>query len=61
MGADGMVWRKASRSHDDGDACLEIASTPDVVILRDSKAPNGAKLIMGRQDFRRFTDALKDT
>jgi hypothetical protein len=54
-----MVWRKASRSHEDGDQCAEIAATGGV-ILRDSKAPNGPKLILGRRQFSRLADALKN-
>jgi len=53
-------WRKASRSHDDGDACVEKASTSDVVLIRESKDPNGPKLTMSRQNFIRFAYGLKN-
>jgi hypothetical protein len=43
------TWRKASHSHDDGDACVEIASTSKVILLRDSKNPNGPKLILSER------------
>jgi len=53
-------WRKAYRSHDDGDACVEIASTGNVVLFRDSKDPNGPKLMLSRQSFQRFACDLKN-
>jgi hypothetical protein len=55
------AWRKASRSYDDGDQCVEIASVAEVVAIRDSKDPDGPKVTMSRQDFRRFANALKNT
>jgi uncharacterized protein DUF397 len=54
-----MDWRKASKSHEDGDQCVELASDPDGVALRDSKDPNGPTLIMSRNEFLHFAEALK--
>ncbi|XVQ09887.1 DUF397 domain-containing protein [Spirillospora sp. CA-255316] len=52
-------WRKASRSGSNGGHCVEVASTPSTILIRDSKDPEGPKLPITRQDFRRFTDAIK--
>lgn len=59
MDLSGVVWRKSSRSHDDGDACVEIATSVDVMLVRDSKDPNGPKLIISRSDFRHLANTLK--
>ncbi|TDB85141.1 DUF397 domain-containing protein [Actinomadura sp. KC216] len=53
-------WRKASRSHDDGDQCVEVAAILDVVAIRDSKTPDGPKLIIGSSDFQQFVRLLKN-
>ena len=55
-----LIWRKASKSHEDGDQCVEIASASAVVAVRDSKNPDGPVLIFGRNEFRRFASALKN-
>lgn len=53
------VWRKASRSHDDGDQCIEVASAIEVIAIRDSKDPNGPKLLVSRGEFLRIAEILK--
>ncbi|GAA1897397.1 DUF397 domain-containing protein [Actinomadura bangladeshensis] len=54
------VWRKASRSTSNGGNCVEVASVPGTTAIRDSKDPSGPKLIMSHNDFRRFTEILKN-
>ena len=54
-----VAWRKASHSNESGDACIEMASTPGAVAIRDSKDPEGPKLIMSRGDFRHLAETLK--
>ncbi|MUN36716.1 DUF397 domain-containing protein [Actinomadura litoris] len=54
-----VVWRKASRSTVENDNCVELALATGVVAVRDSKDPEGPKLILSRSDFRRFADRLK--
>jgi hypothetical protein len=61
MDLNGAAWRKATRSHEDGDQCVEIASVAEAVAIRDSKDPDGPKVTMSRQGFQRFTNALKNT
>jgi hypothetical protein len=40
------VWRKSSFSNGSGGACIEVArNLPGVVAVRDSKDPDGPKLI----------------
>lgn len=35
------VWRKSTHSGGNGGECVEVAITPDVVGIRDSKCPDG--------------------
>lgn len=55
-----FVWRRASRSKEDGSNCIELAESAGVVVIRDSKDPAGPKLIIGHSEFRRFAAALKN-
>ncbi|RFS86557.1 DUF397 domain-containing protein [Actinomadura spongiicola] len=55
----GEIWRKASRSHEEGDACIELASINAVIVIRDSKDPNGPTLALSVSAFQHFTSALK--
>ncbi|QKW38852.1 DUF397 domain-containing protein [Actinomadura sp. NAK00032] len=59
MPSSAAVWRKASRSHDDGDQCIEVPSTWGCVVVRDGKDPSGPKIAMSRDDFRGLTEVLK--
>ncbi|MBE1533678.1 DUF397 domain-containing protein [Actinomadura algeriensis] len=52
-------WRKANKSGENGGACVEVASVVNVVAVRDSKDPDGSKLVVSRRDFRRFTEVIK--
>jgi hypothetical protein len=52
-------WRKASRSTVQNDNCVEVAGIPNAVALRDSKDPNGPKIIISHNEFRHFASALK--
>ncbi|MGI5207025.1 DUF397 domain-containing protein [Spirillospora sp. CA-108201] len=55
-----VAWRKASRSTAEGDNCVEIAGISQAVAFRDSKDPDGPRLIIGHSEFRRFAAALKN-
>lgn len=50
-------WRKSSYSGSNGGQCVEVAvNLPEIVAVRDSKDPDGAKLVFataGWQDFLR--------
>jgi hypothetical protein len=60
MDLSSATWRKASRSSDAGDNCVEVASVPSIVALRDSKDPDGGHILVSRKDFRHFTETLKN-
>jgi hypothetical protein len=53
-------WRKASYSSTNGGACVEVAGNlPGVVAVRDSKDPEGPKLVFSPDEWRSFTAGMK--
>ncbi|MFG1956045.1 DUF397 domain-containing protein [Nonomuraea sp. NPDC049028] len=60
MDLSGAVWRKSPRSSDNGGQCVEVATNlPGVVAVRDSKDPEGPKLIFTPAEWRTFITGLK--
>jgi hypothetical protein len=59
MDLNDLLWRRASRSASNGGECVELASAPGVVAVRDSKDPEGPKLVVGRDEFAVLIAALK--
>ena len=54
------VWRKSSYSAGNGGDCVAVARTlPAAVAVRDSKDPDGPKLIFTVPDWAAFTTALR--
>ena len=54
------IWRKSTRSSDNGGLCVEVATNlPGVVAIRDSKNPLGCVLVVGTDAFAQFTAAVK--
>jgi hypothetical protein len=53
------TWRKSTRSSGGGSNCVEIASLPRVVAVRDSKNPEGPALIITPTAFRDLADGIK--
>ena len=54
------VWRKSSYSAGNGGACVEVARTlPAAIAVRDSKNPDGPKLIFTKADWAAFTTAIR--
>ncbi|MEV5407541.1 DUF397 domain-containing protein [Thermopolyspora sp. NPDC052614] len=54
------VWRRSSRSSDNGGLCVEVATNlPGVVAVRDSKNPNGPTLLFSPTEWRTFISELK--
>lgn len=56
---DDVTWRKSRRSNDQEGACVELASFPDGVGIRDSKDPDGPKLVLDSTAFRALLTDLK--
>ena len=52
-GPDGIVWHTSSYSGNGGD-CVEVATTPDAVLVRDSKDRNGPALTVPTSDWWAF-------
>ena len=51
-------WHKSSYSGQNGN-CVEVAmNSPGLVAVRDSKSPDGAKLMLSSAAWRRFVGAL---
>lgn len=56
------MWRKSSRSGDNGGACVEVArNLPHIVAVRDSKNPHGPVLIISRDEWISFITRLQAT
>ena len=54
------VWRKSSYSGGNGGDCVEVArGLPAAVAVRDSKDPDGPKLIVTVADWAAFTTAIR--
>jgi hypothetical protein len=53
------VWRKSSYSGSNGGDCIEVAPLPAAIAVRDSKDPDGPKLIFTPQAWAAFTAAIR--
>ncbi|MCF6473868.1 DUF397 domain-containing protein [Nonomuraea sp. MG754425] len=55
------LWRKSSRSSDNGGQCVEVAmNLPGVIAVRDSKDPDGPKLLFTRDEWKAFIGGVMD-
>ena len=53
-------WRKSRRSNDTG-ACVEVAAPlPGIVVIRDSKNPDGPVLRLTRTEWSAFLASVRD-
>jgi len=60
MDLTGAQWRKSSYSGNGGATCVEVArNLPGVVAVRDSKDPEGPKLIFSPAGWRAFATSVK--
>jgi Domain of unknown function (DUF397) len=57
--SDGLSWRKASISVNNG-ACLEVAPYAQGVAIRDSKDPGGPILRLSSRQWRAFLRGAKE-
>ncbi|WP_433228123.1 DUF397 domain-containing protein [Actinomadura formosensis] len=53
------TWRKSSHSAGTGGECVELASAPGIIAVRDSKNPDGPKLLIARDEFAALVTTLK--
>ncbi|WP_242911046.1 DUF397 domain-containing protein [Actinomadura terrae] len=53
------IWRKSSHSGGVSDECVEVAGVRSVIALRDSKDPNGPRLVVGREVFLSLVSRIK--
>jgi Domain of unknown function (DUF397) len=54
------VWAKSSHSGGNGGQCVEVASNlPGLVAVRDSKDPDGPKLIFTPDEWRAFAAGIR--
>jgi hypothetical protein len=55
-----VTWRKSSYSGANGGGCVEIAQFPaSAVGVRDSKDPDGAKLVFSTDEWSAFVRGVK--
>ncbi|MEV7965798.1 DUF397 domain-containing protein [Sphaerisporangium sp. NPDC088356] len=53
-------WRKSTHSSGDGNDCVEVAtSLSNVIAVRDSKNPDGPKLIFTQPEWHAFIAGVK--
>ena len=52
-------WRKSSYSGANGGECVEVATTADTVLVRDSKNRTGNVLSVSVSAWRAFVSAVK--
>ncbi|MGN9778061.1 DUF397 domain-containing protein [Micromonospora sp. H33] len=56
----GAVWRKSTRSGDNGGACVEVAiNLPAAIAVRDSKDPYGSMLTFEPRAWTAFVADLR--
>jgi hypothetical protein len=54
------IWRKSSHSNPSGNNCVEVArNLPGIVVVRDSKDPNGGVLSLGPDEWKVFLEKLR--
>jgi hypothetical protein len=53
------VWRKSSYTTANGGDCVELTAVPGTVAVRDSKDPDGPKLLVSRRAFGVLLSELK--
>lgn len=54
-----IQWRKSSHSGGNGGECVEVADNAEAIGIRDSKDPDGPRLLVGRCEFAALVAFLK--
>lgn len=53
-------WRKSTHSAPQNDNCVEVArNLPGIIAVRDSKNPQGPKLILSPHEWAAFINGIK--
>ncbi|MEV4524885.1 DUF397 domain-containing protein [Streptosporangium sp. NPDC049304] len=61
MNLSGAEWCKSSLSQGDGNNCVEVArNLPEIVAVRDSKAPNEPSLIFTPSEWSAFVSSIRN-
>ncbi|TYK49380.1 DUF397 domain-containing protein [Actinomadura decatromicini] len=55
------TWRKASYSSGNGGNCVELARLGNTIAIRDSKNPDGPKLVLTPRALHDLTRVLKNS
>lgn len=55
-----LHWVKSSYSSNEGPECVEVASSPGTVHVRDSKDPEGPQLTFGPAEWSAFLTHAAD-
>jgi uncharacterized protein DUF397 len=58
VGPSGSAWRTARAC--DGGACVQVAANGPVILIADSKAPDGPALSYSLTEFREFIIGAKN-
>jgi hypothetical protein len=60
MDSGNLTWRKSSYTSANGGNCVEVAQFPAASIgVRDSKNPDGPKLVISAGEWRAFIAGIK--
>ncbi len=54
-----LRWRKSSRSNGNGNECVEIALVANAAAIRDSKNPDGGRLLISGPGWDQFRSAIR--
>ncbi|PKK12023.1 DUF397 domain-containing protein [Thermomonospora sp. CIF 1] len=54
-----VAWRKSRRSYNGGANCVEVADAGQGIAVRDSKDPDGGRLVFSRGQWRVFAERVK--
>ncbi|WP_084000441.1 DUF397 domain-containing protein [Actinomadura kijaniata] len=60
MDLSNVTWRKSTRSHAEGDACVELAAVPGAVAVRDSRNPEGEVVLISHEEACVLSRAVKN-